>query len=260
MNYFYGIVIAKLGSNLAPSLISGLFPMKTTLIAFFTAVMLSGCVFHVVGGSNNNPTQHSTKRFELDAVALNQLQASTGAGSLLIQGEAGRTSVEVVAEIYTYDGVNPDISLEVRGDKALLQASLPKSLVNGNSPYINLTVKVPTNFGLVLDDGSGDTVIEGLTGTLQVTDGSGELRINGGSSLRVDDGSGDVFIRNIQGAVTVDDGSGDLVLEQIGGVVTINDGSGDIKVHQAGGLVITDAGSGDLDIDQINGPVSIAKD
>ena len=141
--------------------------MKTTLIAFFTAVMLSGCVIHVVGGSNNNPTQHSTKRFELDAVALNQLQASTGAGSLLIQGEAGRTSVEVVAEIYTYDGVNPDISLEVRGDKALLQGSLPKSLVNGNSPYINLTVKVPTNFGLVLDDGSGDTVIEGLTGALQ---------------------------------------------------------------------------------------------
>jgi len=234
--------------------------MKTTLLAFCSAIILSGCVIHVVGGSNNTPDQHSTKRFELDATSLNQLQASTGAGSLLIQGEAGRTSVEVVAEIYSYDGVEPELSLEARGSKAELHASMPKSYVNGNSPYINLTVKVPTNFGLQLDDGSGDTVIEGLTGALQVTDGSGELRITGGSSLQLDDDSGDLLIRNIAGAVKVEDGSGDLVIEQIGGVVTINDGSGDIRVHQAGGLIITDAGSGELDIDQINGTVSIAKD
>lgn len=233
--------------------------MKTTLLAFCTAVILSGCVIHV-GGGNNRPDQQSTERFEMDASALTQLAASTGAGSLLIQGEAGRTTIEVVAEIHSYEGMDADISLEAQGNTAQFHASLPKSFVNGNSPYINLIIKVPATFGLVLDDGSGDTVIEGLSGALQVTDGSGELHINGGSSLRVDDDSGDVFIRNIQGAVTVEDGSGDLVIEQIAGVVTINDGSGDIKVHQAGGLVITDAGSGELDIDQINGPVSIAKD
>ncbi len=232
--------------------------MKTSLLAFCTAIILSGCVIHV--GGNNSPDTHSTKRFDLDAAALNQLVASTGAGSLLIQGEAGRTSIEVVAEIHSYEGMEADISLEARGSNAQLHASLPKSFVNGNSPYINLIVKVPTTFGLVLDDGSGDTVIEGLTGALQVTDGSGDLRISGGSSLRVDDGSGDLSVRNIQGAVTVDDGSGELVIEQIGGIVTINDGSGDIRVNQAGGLTITDAGSGELDIDQINGPASIAKD
>lgn len=233
--------------------------MKTTLLACCTAAFLSGCVIHI-GGGNNSPDQHSTKRFELEASALTQLVASTGAGSLLIQGEAGRTTIEVVAEIHSYEGLDTDISLEARGSNAQLHASLSKGFVNGNSAYIDLIVKVPTNFGLVLDDGSGDTVIEGLTGALQVTDGSGELRIDGGSSLRADDGSGDLFIRNIQDAVTVDDGSGDLVIEQIGGVVTINDGSGDIRVHRAGGLTITDAGSGELDIDQINGQVSIAKD
>jgi len=215
-------------------------------------------VIHIGGGSS--PDQHSTKRFELEASALTQLVATTGAGSLLIQGEAGRTTIEVVAEIHSYEGLDADISLEARGSNAQFHASLSKSFVNGNSPYIDLIVKVPTNFGLVLDDGSGDTVIEGLTGALQVTDGSGELRIDGGSSLRVEDGSGDLFVRNIQGAVTVDDGSGDLGIEKIAGVVTINDGSGDIRVNQAGGLTITDAGSGELDIDQINGAVSIAKD
>jgi DUF4097 and DUF4098 domain-containing protein YvlB len=233
--------------------------MKTTLLAFCTAAILSGCVIHI-GGGNNSPDQHSTKRFELDASALTQLVATTGAGSLLIQGEAGRTTVEVVAEIHSYDGMNADISLQAQGNNAQLHASLPSSFVNGNSPYIDLIVKVPTNFGLVLDDGSGDTVIEGLTGALQVTDGSGELRVSGGNSLRLDDGSGDVFVRSIQGAVTVDDGSGDLEIEQIAGVVTVTDGSGDIRVHQSAGLTITDGGSGELDIDQINGPVSIAKD
>lgn len=233
--------------------------MKTTLLAFCTAAVLTGCVIHV-GGGNRSPDQHSTQRFELDATALSQLQANTGAGSLLIQAEAGRTSVEVVAQIHSYEGIVPDISLQAQGNIAQLHASLPSNFIQGNSPYIDLIVKVPTSFGLLLDDGSGDTVIEGLTGTLQVTDGSGELRIDGGSSLQLDDGSGDVVIRNIAGAVNVEDGSGDLEIEQIGGIVTINDGSGDISVVRTAGLTITDAGSGDLDIDQINGPVSIAKD
>lgn len=233
--------------------------MKTSILAFCTAAVLTGCVIHV-GGGNRSPDQQSTQRFELDASALHQLQANTGAGSLLIQGEAGRTSVEVVAQIHSYEGIAPDISLKASGNTAQLHASLPGNFIQGNSPYIDLVVKVPTNFALDLEDGSGDTVIEGLTGALQVIDGSGELRINGGSALQLDDGSGDVFIRNITGAVSIEDGSGDLEITQIGGVVTINDGSGDISVTHTAGLTITDAGSGDLDLDQINGPVSIAKD
>ncbi|MBU2278428.1 MAG: DUF4097 domain-containing protein [Gammaproteobacteria bacterium] len=233
--------------------------MKTTLLAVATAAILSGCVIHV-GGGHSRPEKYSTERFELDASALTKLVANTGAGSLLIQGEAGRTSIEVVAEIYSYEGIDADISLQPQGSNAQLHVSLPSSFVRGDSPYINLVVKVPPAFDLVLDDGSGDTVIDGLAGTLQVTDGSGDLRVNGGSSLRVDDGSGDIFVHNIKGHVFVDDGSGDMVLEQIGGIVTINDGSGDIRVFQTAGLTITEAGSGDLNIDQINGPVSIAKD
>ena len=170
--------------------------------------------------------------------------ASSEAGAFTLQGEAGRTKVEVVADIYSYEGVKHDIQLQQKGDKAVLHASMSNSFVNGNSPYINLTVKVPSTFGLVLDDGSGDISITGLTGDLVVTDGSGEIRIDGGRSLTFDDGSGDAFIRNIQGAVTVKDGSGDLLVEQIGGVVTIDDGSGDIKIYRTGGLIITDAGSG----------------
>jgi hypothetical protein len=234
--------------------------MKTTLLALFSAAMLSGCVINVVAGSNNTPDKQSTKRFELEASSLTQLVATTGAGSLLIQGEAGRTTVEVVAEIFSYEGIEPDIRLQQQGNNAQLVASLPNSYVNGNSPYINLIVKVPTNLGLILDDGSGDTAIDGLTGTLQVTDGSGDLRINGGSSLQLNDNSGDIFVRNISGAVSIEDGSGDLTVEQIKGIVTINDGSGDITVQHTAGLTITEEGSGDLNIDQINGPVSIAKD
>lgn len=234
--------------------------MKTTLLALCGAAMLSGCVINVVAGSNNTPDKQSTERFELEASSLTQIVATTGAGSLLIQGEAGRTTVEVVAEIFSYEGIEPEIRLQQQGNSAQLVASLPKSIVNGNSPYINLIVKVPTNFGLMLDDASGDTVIDGLTGTLQVTDGSGDLRINGGRSLQLNDNSGDIFVRNIHGAVSIEDGSGDLTVEQIKGIVTVTDGSGDITVQQTAGLTITEGGSGDLNIDQINGPVSIAKD
>lgn len=248
--------------------------MKSTVITVLTAGLLSGCVIYV-GNGHAGDLQHEERKLTLNAASLKQLQADTGAGKLDIIGEAGRSEIEMVANIYYYKADDIRLSLTTSGNSAVLEAGFEKSFYNGNSPYIDVLIKVPEHFGLTLDDGSGDTDINGLQGDLQVDDGSGDLRINGGANVKVedgsgnllleqisgkltvDDGSGDLIIRQVAGDVTIEDGSGDIVVNEVGGVVTIDDGSGDINVDGAGGLTILDSGSGGLKLNAINGPVKI---
>ncbi|GAB2917035.1 DUF4097 family beta strand repeat-containing protein [Rheinheimera gaetbuli] len=248
--------------------------MKTFILNIATATLLSGCVIYV-GNGHAGDLQHEERKLTVSAGTLQQLIAETGAGKLDIIGEAGRNEVEMVANIYYYKAEDIRLNLTTRGKSAVLEAGFDKGFYNGNSPYIDVLVKVPQHFGLTLDDGSGDTDIRGLTGNLQVKDGSGDLRIHGGANVQVEDGSGNLFIeqvngnlivddgsgnleaRNVKGDVTIDDGSGDIVVRDVAGIVTIDDGSGDIIVDGAGGLTIIDSGSGGLTLNAINGPVKI---
>ena len=233
--------------------------IKPIAFAIAAAVLLNGCIIHV-GGQRSAPLEHSEKTLTLDADSLKQLNADTGAGSLLIQGEAGRTQIEVVAQIYNREESELILTLEKHGDSAKLVADFDRGFSYGDSPYIDLVVKVPASFALTLDDGSGDTDIKGLQGALRIDDGSGDLFVDNGASLTLEDGSGDIQVSNIQGDVRVDDGSGDMNISQINGVVSVEDGSGDIRVEHSKGLTIDDDGSGDLNINQINGPVNVAED
>jgi DUF4097 and DUF4098 domain-containing protein YvlB len=249
--------------------------MKTSILTLTAAAMLSGCVVYV-GNSHAKDLQHEERKLALNAAALQQLIADTGAGQLDIIGEESRTEIEVVANIYYYNADDIRLSLQRRGDDAVLEATFDKMFHHGNSPYIDVVVKVPARFSLKLDDGSGNTDIRGLQGNLHIEDGSGDLRIAGGGDATVqdgsgsleisaltgrlvlDDGSGDISIRDVGKDVSIEDGSGDMMVRNVGGIVTIEDGSGDINVNTAGGLTILNDGSGGLNINAINGPVQIS--
>ncbi|HAW93782.1 MULTISPECIES: DUF4097 family beta strand repeat-containing protein [unclassified Arsukibacterium] len=248
--------------------------MKTGMLSITALVLLSGCVVYV-GNGHAGDRLHEERTLSLSADNLSRLVADTGAGKLDIIGEDGRELIELQASIYYYDSEDIRLSLIRRGNDAVLEAGFASSSYNGNSPYIDVVVKVPARLALTLDDGSGDTDIRGLQGDLNIEDGSGALRISGGNNAKVvdgsgelyiselqgnlvlEDGSGDADIRQVKGNVTVEDGSGDLMISDIGGVVTVDDGSGDINVNGAGGLTILDSGSGGLKINAINGPVKI---
>ncbi|HEX5794161.1 MAG TPA: DUF4097 family beta strand repeat-containing protein [Rheinheimera sp.] len=248
--------------------------MKTSILTITAATLLSGCVIYV-GNGHAGDLQHEERTLALNAANLKQLIADTGAGKLDIIGEDGRNEIALVANIYYYNADDIRLSLVDSGSNAKLEAGFDDAFYSGNSPYIDLVVKVPARFGLQLDDGSGDTDIRSLQGNLQIDDGSGDLRIQGGADatvedgsgnlnisqlsgkLVVEDGSGDLSISDVKGTVNIDDGSGDITVSNIGGSVTIDDGSGDINVDGAGGLTILDGGSGGLKLNAINGPVKI---
>lgn len=248
--------------------------LATALTALFAV-----CIFNVNGAGMASFDSHRQQQLTLDALQLDKLVAHTGAGALAIQGIKGLTEIQVEADIYGYDGVEPELSLSREGTHAKLVANFDSnnrvSPFGGHSPYIDLVVKVPAQMTMDIDDGSGNIDIRGVQADMNITDGSGSITVKGGKSLSINDGSGAVIlthidgnisledgsgsieIKQVNGDVSVKDGSGSMLIENIIGKVTIYDGSGNIRVENSKGLHIVEAGSGDLSFDDIDGPVSI---
>lgn len=225
--------------------------MKRTALAVVTASMLTGCVVYADvaddGGLwGSSDLQHETRTLSLSTSGIDELKADTGAGSLEIIGEAGRTSIDVTAEIYFHDADEIQLSLEQDGDDAELVADFNRSSYRGDSPYINLVVRVPAELEVEVNDGSGSIVIRDVLGDLDIDDGSGSINIENAGNVDIDDGSGSITVRNLSGNLDIEDGSGSMDIEQVAGKVTIDDGSGGIVVRDVGDLNIIDAGSGSV--------------
>ncbi|MCG9719915.1 hypothetical protein [Shewanella sp. Isolate7] len=240
---------------------------------------LTGCIVNVNSAGRDNFDYHKQTQLTLEAQSLDTLVADTGAGSLKIVGDASVEQITLDADIYGYDGAEPELTLTRSGSKAKLVANFDSfhrmSFSNGQSPYIDLMVKVPANMMLDIHDGSGSIVICGVQADMQIEDGSGAIEVDGGNKLTIDDGSGSITLTNmagdiqvkdgsgsltiasVQGDVEIDDGSGAIEVRGIKGKVTIDDGSGGISVVDTQGLHIIDAGSGSLSFDKIQGQVSI---
>ncbi|MCG9731460.1 DUF4097 domain-containing protein [Shewanella sp. Isolate13] len=224
----------------------------TTLLATVIAVSLSGCIINV-NGTSAGPLNHQKKQLQIDASHIETLVAETGAGDLNIQGVDGLSQIMVTADIYTYGDIESNLSLKQNGAKATLIAEFDSSINFQRSPYIDLTIQVPSSMMLDIDDGSGDIEIKGLSANITLDDGSGDVWIKGGNELNIQDGSGSVEVSNTTGKLTLEDGSGSITLSGIGGDTHIDDGSGDLSVKNVNGHVVIDDGSGDIDVDNTLG-------
>jgi len=248
--------------------------MKLVKTALLTAMVtsLSACVI-VVDAKNGRADVETIKSLSLDASNIQELDIEAGAGTLDIIGKPGLSAIKVEAKVYTTSD-EPDsyeLTLKQQGSSAYLVAKSDSSgFYIGNSPHIDVTVYVPQNLKLDVDDGSGDLYIsdinnsvtiedgsgrafvENIQGNLNIDDGSGELivkQVTG--NVDIDDGSGDAYISNVTGSISVNDGSGELDITTVRGMVTINDGSGDITISDADALTVEEAGSGDLNIKRV---------
>lgn len=233
---------------------------KSLSLIAFASLTLSGCVVHV-GGDGEHTQFHSEQRLSLNASDLSQLVADTGAGDLEIIGVPGLQQVEVVANVHAVNADSYTLVLEQQGHNAKLLADNHSQLgiifINSNSPRIDLLVKVPAQFAVNLDDGSGSTSIRGITGNIDVRDDSGELTIDGGASVRVIDGSGGLTISNVSGDLYVDDDSGELAISKVGGAVEVTDGSGNLTIEHVAGLVTVHDDSGELSVSDVTGDVNV---
>lgn len=246
--------------------------MKPILPTLLSLTLLQGCIVHVHADEELNMQK---QQLQLDARQLNALNAETGAGALTIVGEPGRTQIEVDATVYSRPDTKVTLSLAAQDKTAIFVAKTEDHFSIGESPRIDLVVKMPAALALTLSDGSGEIEVRGVQGPMQINDGSGDIQVSQAGALQLTDGSGEIKLANLQGnvqvsdgsgeingsnlngAVQIEDGSGDIRLNGIGGLVTVEDGSGDIDVNGAAGLTVTSPGSGDVSYQNIRGAVTI---
>lgn len=178
---------------------------------------------------------------DLDASGLRLLALTAGAGGLDVRGRPGLDQVRVRGEACASDAeLLEEIRLEGRrdGDRAVVRVELPEP-GSGEDAAMNLTVELPASMAVEIEDGSGASTIRGVGGAT-VHDGSGSLEVSDvAGSVRIDDGSGSLTIRGVKGTVTISDGSGGISVAGVGGdFVLEDDGSGDVHTDGIAGELI----------------------
>jgi Toastrack DUF4097 len=113
---------------------------------------------------------------------------------------------------------------------------------------VDYEITVPADTVIHSHTGSGDQIVEGTHGNVDVQTGSGDLKLaNLTGEIRLQTGSGDVRARQISGPVTGGTGSGDVEIEETGaGDINLHTGSGNIGARGIQGSFHGEAGSGDI--------------
>jgi hypothetical protein len=235
--------------------------LLTFTLIMIVSFALYGCVIHVGNNSDAN-TDTFTRTLTLSTDQINQLDIIAKQGDVEIIGLSDTKTIEVEARIKKTDDRSFTFNLSKLGDTAYLVSHFDNT-TNGwsfGSQYIDLTVYVPNDLLLKMEQRSGDLRIKNLNNDLVLDDTSGDITlfdISGNIELR--DNSGDITIKRTQGDINIVDRSGDVDIYNTAGNVTIEDRSGDINVKTAMSLTVLDDGSGDIAYDDIQNGVNIAQ-
>ncbi len=208
----------------------------------------------------------------LDTRGIELLSVDNGSGSIDIKGDSGTDAIAVTATVLV-PGKNQDkarekieddlvLTLERDGDTAVLKAYFRQGggFFNfGDSPSVQLEIRMPADLHLEVDDGSGSIDIQGVRGDIMLDDGSGPVTmVDVGGNVKIDDGSGSISVQGVGGNISINDGSGGIRVRGVAGSVIVDDGSGSIEVSDVEkDLTIVNDGSGGLDFSNIAGQVEI---
>jgi hypothetical protein len=120
---------------------------------------------------------------------------------------------------------------------------------------ISYNVIVPTDTRLRSRTGSGSQSVDGVSGALDATAGSGSIAIsNVQGEIRAQTGSGFIRIDQAGSDVSVSTGSGGITAERVAGAFRGNTGSGSVRFTQTGsGNVEVSTGSGSVELAGVRG-------
>jgi hypothetical protein len=210
-----------------------------------------------------------TKQMALPAADIHELRVHCGAGSLYIINAEWQDTIRVIAEIEVdnlnqrdeqgFADKNAVLSLDRKGKRAILNSDFKRTFRPPVDARINLTIEVPKEIDIHIDDGSGPITVERVVGSVRVADGSGKIIMEDiQGNVEVKDGSGSIEINKIRGDVRVTDGSGIISVQYVDGNVTVADESGRIDINDiTGNVLIREPGTGELNVERIKGKVVI---
>jgi hypothetical protein len=181
------------------------------------------------------------------------LEVLTHSGDVTVRA-GGSGSVVIHGKIYVGDrwlmGKRQGDVEEIEQHPPIRQEgnSIHIDYLNVHDISVDYEITVPADTTIRTHSGSGDQVIEGTHGNVDVQTGSGDVRLtNLTGEVRLQTGSGDVRGREISGPVRGGAGSGDIEIEETGsGDLDLHTGSGNITVRGIQGAFHGEAGSGDI--------------
>lgn len=114
---------------------------------------------------------------------------------------------------------------------------------------VSVSVQAPAGSHVAAKSSSGDVLVSGAAGRLELVTGSGRISTDqAAAAAKVDTGSGVVRLGPMAAGVRAKTGSGDIEIAAIGGTSTVVTGSGDIWLGTASNDVLVRTGSGDVTI------------
>jgi hypothetical protein len=124
---------------------------------------------------------------------------------------------------------------------------------------INYEVTVPARTTVRARSGSGDLIVDGVSGPVAAATGSGDIRIGDAQgSIEVSAGSGDIEIGRVGGSLSATTGSGSIRAQSVAGAIRARTGSGNVIVAQtAMGEIEVTAGSGDITVTGAQGALRV---
>ncbi len=196
-------------------------------------------------------TYTDTRDLSLDASDVERLEIRNGHGFIRVEGVSGISRIQVLAEIRipasnrgkasAIESDFLDLSLEGLDGTAILVGDFRDYPVwRGEGASVRLTVQVPKDLDVAIEDGTGYIDVANLAG-----------------SLTIDDGPGAIELSRIGGKLTIRDGAGWIDVDRIDADVHIEDRSGAISVSRAGGNVVIDDGSGRVDVRDVSGDLTL---
>ncbi|NUW37519.1 DUF4097 family beta strand repeat protein [Nonomuraea sp. SMC257] len=229
--------------------------MKTIVIAgglLASTALLTGCGLQSLAG----PTNQDTVDYQVTD-KVSRLQVKSGSGDVAVTEYDG-TAVRVTETIQWRDN-KPKTEHKVEGDTLLLTYTCGSGIKGWGDCDVNYKVEVPKGLAVTVKNGSGDITLRSLTGTTEVSTGSGDIDGTGlgAKSTIAEAGSGGVELKYVAApdSVQVDAGSGDIGLRVPDGsyAVTTKTGSGDenisVKDDDSSPRKLTlEAGSGDITV------------
>jgi hypothetical protein len=181
------------------------------------------------------------------------LEVQTHSGDVTVRtGPAGVVSVRgkiFVGDHWLFGNRHADVS-DIEQHPPLRQDgnSIHIDYVSSRDIAVDYEITVPADTAIHSHSGSGDQIVEGTTGNVEVQTGSGDVKLSRlTGEIRLQTGSGNVRAHEISGPVRGTAGSGDIELEESAvGDIDLHTGSGNITVRGIQGAFRAEAGSGDI--------------
>lgn len=236
--------------------------MRSRLAVLLAAAFCSACTGTVFG----DQCDHSRDLEETIATeGVRQVTIEALAGSLRVTGLEGASQVVARGKACAGSASRLDeIELDVsrRGDTIAVEVVIPENRgwSSRNHASLDLAVSLPAELAVKANDSSGDLEIQGVS-SLVLEDGSGNIDIaNIAGDVEIVDGSGNLVIEKIAGNLAIEDGSGNIDVRTVHGTVLVDDGSGNVEIVDAEDITVREDGSGDMDFRDVRGNVRVEED